>query len=130
MDWKQKEFAKKPIRTLGEVILLLKAQPPDNVIMLDFTAGIPSHLDSYRGYYDDLALDYTELRDPITVKELLETFEGADGSTYLGYKGGGFKMHRKTLVWVAPYGETGRMLVDIQSKGNVTTIITQEDKGD
>ena len=124
---KQDEFAKKPIKTLGEVILLLKAQPLSNIVKLDFSGKNPSHLESYRGYYEDLSLDYSSNEKPITVKQLLEMFEDADGSTYTGYKGGEFTMHRKTLVWVAPYGDTGRMLVDIQSKKGITTIITKED---
>jgi len=124
---KQDEFAKKPIKTLGEVILLLKAQPPFNTIKLDFTDDNPCDLESYRGYYEDLSLDYGWDTEPIVVRDLLKMFEDADGSTYTGYKGGDFIMHRKTLIWVAPYGDCGRMLVDIQSKGGITTIITQRD---
>ncbi|HEC65520.1 MAG TPA: hypothetical protein ENI23_09510 [bacterium] len=128
---KQDEFAKKPIKTLGEVILLLKSQPPFNIIELDFTTDNPSDLISYRGYYTDLALDYDDDVIGTNVRQLLKMFEEADGRTYEGYKGGDFTMHRKTLVWVAPYGSCGRMLVDVQSKKNITTIITQEnDKED
>ena len=125
---KQDEFAKKPIKTLGEVILLLKAQPPFNTIKLDFTDDNPCDLESYRGYYEDLSLDYGADTDPIIVRDLLKMFEDADGSTYTGYKGGDFTMHRKTLVFVAPYGSCGRMLVNIQSAGDITTIITQEEE--
>jgi len=124
---KQEKFAKKPIRTLGEVILLLKAQPSSNLVKLDFTDDNPDGLRSYRGYYEDLSLDYDSDAKSMKVKQLLKMFEGADGSTYTGYKGGDFTMHRKTLVWVASYGDCGRMLVDIQSKKGITTIITQED---
>lgn len=125
---KQDEYGNKPIKTLGEVILLLKAQPKSNTIKLDFTDSNPSHLDSYRGYYTDLSLDYDSDEKSKTVKELLKIFEDADGLTYEGYKGGDYTMNRKTLVWVAPYGSCGRMLIDIKSKGKVTTIITQEDE--
>lgn len=124
---KQKEFAQKPIKTLGEVILLLEAQPALNIIKLDFTNQNPRGLISYRGYYSDLCLDYDSDAKPMTVKQLLQMFEEADGSIYTGYKGGDFTMSRKTLVWVAPYGDTGRMLVNIQGKPGITTIATQED---
>jgi len=123
---KEKEFAKKPIRTLGEVILLLKAQPEKNIVKLDFSECNPFRLTSYRGYYSDLALDYRFCKQ-MTVKQLLKMFEGADGQTYEGYKGGDFTMSRKTLVWVATYGECGRMLIDIETKGEITTICTQDD---
>ncbi len=126
---KQEEFAKKPIRTLGEVILLLKAQPASNIIKLDFINQNLEGLVSYRGYYKDLCLDYDSDAKPMTVKRLLKMFEGADGSTYTGYKGGDFTMSRKTLIWVAPYGDCGKMLVDIKSKKGITTIITQADEG-
>jgi len=132
-EMKQKKFAQKPIRTLGEVILLLRAAPPTDIVKLDFTDQNPHSLGSYRGYYEDLSLEYGTLygeeagSSPITVKQLLEMFEQAVGKTYQGYKGGDFTMHTKTLVWVAPYGGTGRMLTDIKSKDGITTIITEED---
>ena len=124
---KMEEFAKKPIRSLGEVILLLEAQPQKNIVKLDFTLDNPTYLCSYRGYYEDLSLDYDSEAKSMKVKQLLTMFEGADGSTYTGYKGDDFTMHRRTLVWVAAYGDTGRMLVGIQSEDGVTTIITEED---
>ena len=124
---KQEEFAQKSIKTLGEVILLLQAQPQTNVVELDFTNQNPIGLDSYRGYYEDLALDYDPNARPKIVEELLKLFEDADGQTYRGYKGGDYTMSRKTLVWVAEYGNCGKMLVDIKSQKGVTTIYTEED---
>lgn len=123
---KAREFAQKPIRTLGEVILLLKAAPQTDKVSLDFTDENPRGLDSYRGYYEDVALKYDYEGPAITVSQLLKMFEEADGKTYTGYKGGEFTMYRKTLVWVAPYGHTGRMLTDIKSENGITTIITEE----
>jgi len=124
---KQREFAKKPIKTLGEVILLLGTQPKGNIVKLDFVAQNPSNLDSYRGYYEDLAIGYDAEVEPMRVNQLLKMFKEAEGKTYIGYKGGDYTMHRKTLVWVAPYGSCGRMLTDIKSAKGITTIYTQED---
>lgn len=124
---KMDEFAKKPIRTLGEVILLLEGQPERNTVKLDFTNEIPTSLHSYRGYYEDLSLGCSPNARPMTVERLLKRFKDAKGQTFEGYKGGDFTMHSRTLVWVAKYGDTGRMLVGIQSKDGVTNIITQED---
>jgi len=126
-EMKQKEFAQKPIRILGEVILLLKDAPPSDTVKLDFTDHNPRRLGSYRGYYEDLSLEYGTENPPMTVEQLLKMFEGAVGKTYQGYKGGDFTMSAKTLIWVAPYGDTGRMLTDIRSKNGITTIITKED---
>ncbi len=122
---KQKEFADKPIRTLGEIILLLKAQPPDNIVKLDFCGDNPYGVGSYRGYYEDLALEYSLNKPEIKVANLLKEFEFAVGRTFEGYKGGDFIMDTKTLVWVAQYGDCGRMLINITSKDNVTIIHTQ-----
>ncbi len=125
---KMEEFEKKPIRVLGEVILLLEAQPKKNTVKLDFTNEIPTSLHSYRGYYEDLSLDYSPNVQPMIVSQLLQLFKDADGKTFSGYKGDNFTMYRRTLVWVAKYGDTGRMLTDIQSKDGITIISTQEDE--
>lgn len=131
---KQDEYAKKPIRTLGEVILLLQAQPGGNTIRLDFTEDKIKGIESYRGYYEDIALDYgpeyqyswrTAL---ITVSDLLQECEKSVGKTFYGYKGGKYIMRRKTLVWVSGYSHCDqRMLTDIRSDGDITTIITRRD---
>ena len=76
----QEEFAQKPIKSLGEVILLLQAQPSTNTVKLDFTQENPVGLESYRGYYKDLSLDYTLDASPKTVKQLLKMFKDADGN--------------------------------------------------
>ena len=81
---------------------------------------------SYRGYYEDLSIDYNP-GQPIAVKVLLKMLEESIGKTYFGYHGGEYIMNRKTLVWVAKYSHTGRMLVDIKTSGNTTSIITMED---
>ena len=120
-------FARQPIKTLGEVILLLEGQPQSNIIKVDINGDNPTHFDSYRGYYRFLSIDYGE--KPATVAELLAKAKQADGQEFTGYKGGDFLMSRKTLVFVAPYGMTGRMLVNITSKGNVTTIHTEQEEG-
>ncbi len=129
------EFAQKPIKVLGEVILMLEAQPQDNIVKLDFTERSPADFNSYRGYYKDLAMEYgtryvngKPTKDPITVAEVLSRAQSCDGRTFTGYKGGDFPMSRKTLMWVAQYGMTGRMLIDIKDEGDGTTrIITQDD---
>ncbi len=129
------EFAQKPIKVLGEVILMLETQPQGNVVKLDFTEDTPADFNSYRGYYKDLAMEYGDryvngkpTNEPVTVAELLSRAQLCDGRTFTGYKGGDFPMSRKTLMWVAQYGMTGRMLTDIKDEGDgVTRIITQED---
>ncbi|KKM14093.1 hypothetical protein LCGC14_1709530, partial [marine sediment metagenome] len=107
---KMDEFAKKPIRTLGEVILLLEGQPERNTVKLDFTNEIPTSLHSYRGYYEDLSLGCSPNARPMTVERLLKRFKDAKGQTFEGYKGGDFTMGEYTEVWLSEYGTCGEGL--------------------
>jgi hypothetical protein len=70
-----------------------------------FTTGI----DSWRGIYAQLALDYSDVGDspqytPKTVEFWLDRLNKAIGETFQGYKGGDFTMHKTTPIWVANYG--------------------------
>ena len=76
--------------------------------------------DSYRGYYDDLALgyiakDYYEENkdDEIhTVKDFLEEAKRCLGKTFYGWKGGEFIMDKNTPLWVANSGHTSNFVID------------------
>lgn len=96
-----------PMR-LGAMIDMLKAMPQHENVFYDFGNIEPTTLDSYRGYYDQLALGYNDdgSREPITVATLLADCEQAVGRTYSGYKGGDYTMDRATPVWVANYGRS------------------------
>ena len=125
------EYNAEPIRTLGEVILLLKMQPQGNIVQLDFDDSCDVFsLHSYRGYYQYLALGYNPKaykQEPNnTVSQVLEMFEGALGKSFTGWKGGEFQMHSKTIVFVANSGEsTSIMLTDIKTVGDKTFICTK-----
>lgn len=62
---------------------------------------------SYRGYYSCVAF---ELKDNITVEEMLESAKSALGATFVGYKGGEYKMDNSTDVYLAEYGRLGKKL--------------------
>ena len=70
----------------------------------DWASATPTGLHSYRGYYDHLALGYTGEDGSMEVGELLALLKGAVGKTYTGWKGGDFKMTRKTPVWIGNAG--------------------------
>lgn len=110
--------------TLGKTIKLLEmainddpeeeAKDPKKVYF-DFCRLVPNGIDSYRGYYDELAVNWCnegwdhagkEIKGwPLT--ELIAELKAAVGKTYEGYKGGDFKMTEDTPLWVANYGESG-----------------------
>lgn len=96
--------------SLGELIQILAAWPKqDDACLYDFGGLAPDGLDSYRGYYDQLAMGFSDKEkypNP-TVAKVLEWCEAAVGKTFTGYKGGDYVMTERTPVWVANYGEAG-----------------------
>ena len=89
----------------------------------------PLSANSYRGYYDHLALSYwnedigQDKRAP-TVGALVATLETANGKTYEGYKGGNYKMNLETPVWVDNWGDcTSTAIVGIVSLGSYRVVL-------
>ena len=89
---------------LGELLDALKSLDRDHSVRFGFGYFTPDGIDSYRGYYDHLALGYTEQK-AATVGELSDLLSSAVGKKFTGYKGGEFTMDRDTPVWVANYSE-------------------------
>lgn len=82
--------------TLGELIGTLERLDP--ALLID-----GRDLDSYRGYYDQIAVTPGHS----TVGAVLERCrEALAGETFQGYKGGEYTMDEHTAVWYAEYGHT------------------------
>jgi hypothetical protein len=89
---------------LGIFIKELKELDKEKEIILE--EGVyPECLDSWRGSYCELALEYGDKK--ISVGELLDKAKKALDSTMTGYKGGDFVMDEKTPIHIANYGECG-----------------------
>lgn len=101
--------------TLGSMIATLKGMSSDVPMCL-------GDLDSYRGYYCDLAFEPSE--ESKTVAELLEICQGSMGQVFTGYKGGDYMMGANTPIWLAHYGGCGKKIMAILPDG---TIETEED---
>ena len=99
--------------TLGKVIKILETMPEDMKIR-----GL-GELDSYRGYYSDLAFEPTEKSRPVF--EILADCRSAMGRVFQGYKGGDFMMGETTPMWVAHYGSCGKKLITINHDGTIET---------
>ena len=101
--------------TLGQLIDALDKVPPSTRVYYDWCRVAPASLNSYRGYYEDLALGYDCRRGAACeAGELLKECRGVVNSYLEGYKGGNFRMTRKTPVWCANYGSaTGWGVVGI-----------------
>jgi hypothetical protein len=116
--------------TLGEMILFLRREKQDNIVKFDFCNFAPTSFHSYRGYYDQLAVGYEQCSwrdgESTTVKQFLEKCNEAKGGTFMGWKGGDFKMTGDTPVWVAESGETGgTAIINIKDMGYFTLIETK-----
>lgn len=108
--------------TLGLLIERLKLAPEDAKV-----TGF-GKLESYRGYYCDLAFRPSE--EVITVKELLARCYDAMGKVFTGYKGGDYVMHEKTPLWISEYGEASNMkLMGLENTDGALKPITEYDLG-
>jgi hypothetical protein len=96
---------------LGKLIDKLEQCDQTKTVRFDFGGFVPTELDSYRGYYEDLALGFQEYKD-ITVAELLAECKKAIGKTFYGYKGGDYVMDEATTVWVSNYGRSDCTVID------------------
>jgi hypothetical protein len=93
---------------LGELISQLEACHPKARVWFDFCGFAPSGLNSYRGYYDHLALEWVHYSGDVhpNVDSVLATLRAAIGATFQGYKGGDYRMDSTTPVWVSNWGRT------------------------
>jgi hypothetical protein len=89
---------------LGAIIDALSAARQDASVQFDFGGFEPSDVKSYRGYYSDLAIGFSD--NGLDLPSLLNELRQADGGTFEGYKGGDYRMSRDTPVWVANYGNS------------------------
>jgi hypothetical protein len=94
--------------TLIELLTALKAVKNQNLpLVYDGGEYVPTEIDSWRGAYAELAMDYREkesVEKIKTVAEWCEILSEAIGKTFEGYKGGDFRMGKTTSIWVANYG--------------------------
>lgn len=89
---------------LGQLICKLKKCKSDAKVRFDFGGFVPDGLDSYRGYYNQLALGFCEDKE-VTVAELLLEARATLGKSFSGYKGGDYVMDHGTSLWVSNYGQ-------------------------
>jgi hypothetical protein len=113
--------------TLGQLIDALEAvEDKTNAVRFDFCNMVPTTLDSYRGYYEDLALGWEPQHgypEP-TVPMLLEVLKDQIGTTVHGWKGGDYIVSRDQILFVANPGETGSTVIVGVDNGYFTVIRT------
>jgi len=112
--------------TLGELKDWLE-KLPDDVIVRFNNGSSPGVFDSYRGYYEHIALD-DHGPTPPKVIHFLSFVNKAIGSTHTGWKGGEYKMTRGTPIWVAENGiASGEGIVGMEyHSGNDAILVTRK----
>ena len=113
--------------SLGGLIQLLESRPQEQSVCFDFADLRPTGIDSYRGYYDHLAIGYC-MRDDNgyykTVADLLDALRAANGKTFSGYKGGDFVMGLHTPVWVSNWGQNASTaILGIDEREDFRTVL-------
>jgi len=122
--------------SLGELILKIEPiinkgenleEPP--TVVYDFTNQFPTHIDSWRGVYAELALNHTTYDSggdtPMNIVDFLEMLKQSIGKEFTGYKGGEFTMSEDTPIWVANYGDAGSTaVIDVVDNDYEIIIIT------
>lgn len=112
--WRKNQFIGSGQMTLGQMIDAcenLEVNNNDNRVVFDFCGQHPVDLDSWRGIYAELALNYGDGINDMTLEKFLKLLKDAVGETFTGYNGGDYIMTRDTPVWVANYGQSGNTAV-------------------
>ena len=73
----------------------------------DFEYLHPTSIDSWRGSYNELALNFSQEGEYMRISDFLSMLKDCLGKTFQGYKGGDFIMSKDTPIWVANYGNVG-----------------------
>ena len=117
--------------TLGELILKLEPivknqkEGEEATVRYDFEYLFPTSIDSWRGSYDELALNFETQGEEMKVSEFLKMLKNCIGKTFTGYKGGDFTMHKGTPIWVANYSHSGNTaVIDVVDNEYVVLLIT------
>ncbi len=124
--------------TVGEILLkiepLLKKQKEIKEkyghtarVFYDFCNLFPCDINSWRGSYSELALNYKSYNEsePLEITDFYNMLKETIGKTFGGYKGGEYIMGKNTPVWVANYGDSGNTaVIDIVNDEYQIIIIT------
>lgn len=97
---------------LGLLISALSTYPHDADLRIAGPARLsPVSVESYRGYYEDLSITF---REDASMKcgAFSEILRATVGTILTGYKGGDFRVHETTLVWVSNHGEASGCRLD------------------
>ncbi len=120
------ESAIAPI-TVTELITLLTGCDQSKFVRLGLADFAPiDMLKSYRGFYEQLAVGYSQNNDAeLTVGEFKTALEAIIGEMVTGYKGGEYEILGTTPVWIDNTGQAfGNGVISICEGDDQVTLIT------
>lgn len=101
--------------TLGDMIDAIAKEATPGGWCYTALGHRPGDWHSYRGYYDQLALDWSEDRRDVMPPMSMEEFGAATraclGRVFTGYKGGEYAMNRSTPLWLSTYGDASGVAI-------------------
>lgn len=117
---------------LGQFIEVLEKRPSDQGVMFDFGGCVPTGWDSYRGYYDDLALGFSGEygANGLTLAQLIDNSKRCIGKDFTGWKGGEYAMDAYSRIWVANPGNTSDTIITGVRDCSWWTVIATEWEND
>jgi hypothetical protein len=117
--------------TLGELILKLEPivknqkEGEEATVRYDFEYLFPTSIDSWRGSYDELALNFETHGNEMSVSDFLKMLKDCIGKKFIGYKGGEYTMHKGTPIWVANHSHSGNTaVIDVVDNDYEVILIT------
>jgi hypothetical protein len=119
--------------SLGALIEKLSKCEMTARVYFDFCRLSPTSVNSYRGFYDHLAIGFADVQYDATKKvgELLTELRACVGKVFSGYKGGDYRMTEKTPVWVANWSETSdTVIVGVLREGEHSVVILTRHEND
>ena len=112
---------------LGQLLEKLRDRDPEQYVVFDFGSCHPTTCASYRGYYEDLAIGFSEEGMPPKVKDFINLLEAAVDTVFIGWKGGEYRSSTRSSVWVANPGNTGSTVIErIASECDYQTVLITE----
>jgi hypothetical protein len=100
--------------TIGQIISKCENLPNLPVMIVSeasakYNGKYPEGTNSYRGYYDELAIDTGN--KAMSLSSFLDEMRKSLRRTYGGWKGGDYNMHKDTFVWLSEPGEASQVIV-------------------
>ena len=123
--YRKAELTEYGTMSLGALINALESTKDDALVYFDFCGFTPGEIDSYRGYYDHLAIEPLRGVSAPSVAQFISSLRDCEANTYTGYKGGDYTMDLETPIWVSFYGSvSGTGIVSIDDQGCCVILVT------